>query len=335
MQHSRETSSSPPLDNPSVSFIIEWDNARLSELGRARQMLKMLQIQIAEMENISSKPAHLVILYNNEEIDSVIIYRVIAESMTLPDDNLQIDVIAAEGMHYYELKNKGLTYTDREVIIYLDSDTIPEPGWLHALMTSICKSGVEIVGGNTYVSPENFLGKAFNLFWFFDLRSSQEELHVYNKFYANNVAVRRHVLEAHPFPQMDAFRGQCALLSEELQRNGIAIYRHSGARLEHPVPNGLTHLYHRAICEGHDQMTTHRWQRSGKWETSPGGAVQRFRQRLKSNLKRASDHYKEVGLSKVGAVAATAVGASYCVLMLFGELVTYYRPEMVRRHWPI
>ena len=31
---------------PSYSFIIEWDNARLSELGRARQMLKALQEQV-------------------------------------------------------------------------------------------------------------------------------------------------------------------------------------------------------------------------------------------------------------------------------------------------
>lgn len=101
MQHSIRTASAPPLDNLSVTFIIERDNARLPELGHNRHMLKMSQIQIAEMET----------------------------------------------KLYCNLNNRSQNYTDREVITRPDSATILEKAHLHALMTSICKDGVEIVGG--------------------------------------------------------------------------------------------------------------------------------------------------------------------------------------------
>ena len=49
---------------PSVSFIIEWDNARLSELGRTRQLLKTLQEQVIAHRPRSRRPPQFVILYD-------------------------------------------------------------------------------------------------------------------------------------------------------------------------------------------------------------------------------------------------------------------------------
>ena len=35
---------------PSLSVIVEWDNARLSEIGRAREMLTVLRVQLTALE---------------------------------------------------------------------------------------------------------------------------------------------------------------------------------------------------------------------------------------------------------------------------------------------
>src|ERR1700742_490690 len=66
---------------PSFSFIIEWDNARLSELGRARQMLKGLQEQVIAHRPKPDKPPQIVILYDKNRVDPAIIQQCLDETI--------------------------------------------------------------------------------------------------------------------------------------------------------------------------------------------------------------------------------------------------------------
>jgi hypothetical protein len=320
---------------PSFSFVIEWDNARLSELGRTRLMLKALQEQVVAHRPKPARPPEIVILYDRHQVDPALIHQVLDETVDPSLWNAVIRVVPTDGLAYYELKNFGARQVDGEVTLFIDSDTIPEPGWFDALMSAIEQPHIDVVGGNTYVRPDRFLAKAFGIFWFYGLRSKGTNLYRHDFIYANNVAFKRAVLAQHPFPNLESFRGQCRVLSDQLKRDGITIYRHDGARMDHPTTNGLGHFVRRAICEGHDEVTILRSKHMGRLRTGPVGALGRFWRNMKSMIGRTLRDRHDVGLSVTGAIGAAFVGAAYIVLKFFGELVTYFNPGFVRRHWPI
>lgn len=320
---------------PSFSFIIEWDNARISELGRARQMLKALQEQVVAHRPMPNKPPQIVILYDRNRVDPALVRRVLDETIDGKAWDAIVKLVPTDGLGYYELKNYGVLEADNDVTLFIDSDVIPEPGWFDALMGAIERPEVEVVGGNTYVKPDHFLAKAFGIFWFYGLRSKGEALHDHYLLYANNVAFKTRFLKEHPFPKMGSFRGQCRVLSDDLRRNGITIYHHDGARVMHPTTNGLGHFFCRAICEGHDTVMIGRELHMGRLHASPLGALIRFGRNMKSMIGRAVRDRREVGLSVTGAIAATLVGTAYNSFKFFGEVVTFFSPGLVRRRWPI
>jgi hypothetical protein len=330
VQHTEATGT-----GPSFALIIEWDNARLSELGRTRQMLKALQEQLVAYRFKSNRPPQIVILYDQGRVGSDIIHQTIEETIDFTTLDAIIKVIPTEGLGYYELKNAGVAHTDNDVILFIDSDTIPEQGWLDALMSAIQRPDVDVVGGNTYVAPDTFLAKSFGLFWFFEMRSKSDDLYPYDHFYANNVAIRRELVERYPYPNLESFRGQCHVLSIQMRNEGHRIWKHGGARMAHPTTNGFRHFWRRAICEGHDEMTLHRSRKAGRLLTSPAGSLIRLLRDMRSMAGRVAHHHKDVGLSATGAVGALCVGSAYCALKFFGDVVTYIDPNIVRRRWPI
>jgi glycosyltransferase involved in cell wall biosynthesis len=320
---------------PSFSFIIEWDNARLSELGRARQMLQILQQQVVAHRPKPDKPPQIVILYDKNRVDPAIIQQVLDETIDDKAWDAVVKLVPTDGLGYYELKNYGVLQSDSDVTLFIDSDVIPEPGWFDSLMGAIEQPAVQVVGGSTYVKPDHFLAKAFGIFWFYDIRSEGVALHDHYLIYANNVAFKTQFLKAHPFPSLESFRGQCRVLSDDLRREGVTIYRHDGARVMHPTTNGLGHFLCRAICEGHDVVTIGREMKLGRLHASPLGALGRYGRDMKSMIGRTIRNRRDVGLSVPGAVAAAMVGATYNSFKFFGEIVTFFSPGLVRRYWPI
>jgi glycosyltransferase involved in cell wall biosynthesis len=69
--------------------------------------------------------------------------------------------IAADGAHYYELKNIGASSASGEIIALVDSDAVPEPDWLSTIVKGV-ESGADLTAGLTlfqskYLKPDNFL----------------------------------------------------------------------------------------------------------------------------------------------------------------------------------
>ena len=324
-----------PNLGPSFSFIIEWDNARLSELGRTRQMIRALQEQVVAHRPKPAQPPQIVILYDKNQVDPAIIHQVLDETLDAFAWDAIVKVVPTDGLGYYELKNFGVLHVDREITLFIDSDTIPEPGWFDALMSAIEQPQIEVVGGNTYVYPDSFLAKAFGLFWFYGPRSKGTALYNHEFIYANNVAFKRSLLERYPFPEVSSFRGQCHMLSQKMRFDGITVYRHDGARVMHPTTNGVAHFLRRAICEGHDEVTICRERNLGRLRIGPAGALVRLAGSIKSMIGRAARDRRDLDLSVPGAIAASFVGATYIFLKFVGEVVTFFSPGFVRRHWPI
>jgi glycosyltransferase involved in cell wall biosynthesis len=326
----------PSGPGPLVSLIIEWDNARVSELARAREMYRVLLGQIGRLTE--GRVVEVFFLYDALEIDPAVIDRVInAPGVALPD-GVALHVVGTAGLGYYELKNEGAKRAAGDIVVFLDSDVIPEPDWLERLLRSFRNPGVQLVGGNSYIEPLSIYSRAFALTWFFPLRTEDGPLHTTSHFFANNLAGRREFLSRYPFPDQPRFRGQCTTLANTLAAEGIPLYSNPSARVAHPPPNGLSHFVRRALCEGHDLIVEERL----RGKTAPV-SLRRNMRRSYGALRAKAAQLREtirtqrgrVGLSAVGAPFALGIALVYYTLRAVGEILTRIDPRIVRRRFPI
>ena len=316
------------------AIIIEWENARISELSRTRRMLSALCTQIDELSLSVDGSPEILILYDQLEIGADIIEQTLAETFPAHEKIADIRIIPTEGQRYYELKNFGVGLTDVENVIFLDSDVVPEPGWLAGLLDALNLPEVDVVGGNTYISMENLYNRAFALFWFFPLRSDATALRKADHFFANNVGFRRKILAAHPFPDLPQFRGQCNALTNQLLSNDVGIFIQERSRVEHPAPNGLKHFIVRALCEGSDEVTISL--RSGhRWGTTIPSNLSRFWVAVNRALGRIRRNHSKVDMGVVGAVYAGGIAFSYIAIKFLGAAITCLKPDLIQTHFRI
>ena len=317
---------------PTYSVVIEWENARLSELERTRQMLKALREQIAESEH--PRP-DIIILHDEEHVSPQLIEEVVGGVSALEGWPADIRIIPTDGLNYYEQKNFGAQQCDTELIVFLDSDVIPERGWLAGLLEAFEDPEVQVVHGNVYIDMQGLYSKAFALFWFFPLRAEEDGL--YQTTYsapANNVAFRRATFEAFEYPSRPTFRGQCGVLSRSLRDHGIATYCQLKSHVSHPPPNGLRHFVNRAVCTGHDWVLRRRLNPE-KRDASLVAASKWYRRQLRRSQKRIATGYREVSLSRIGAVGALGIAAGYYTAAFAGALLTLVQSRLVHHYFSI
>ncbi len=98
---------------PKVSFVIEWDNARLSEAGRARKMLQQLEQQVAQLGARALFRPELIVVYDRFAVDRQLIEQITHEAFKSQDLLDELKIIASDGLSYYDLKNFGARQTLR------------------------------------------------------------------------------------------------------------------------------------------------------------------------------------------------------------------------------
>ncbi len=318
---------------PTFSISIEWENARFAELHRTRRMLRALREQLIALPPPPTPP-QINLLYDREVIDGDMVRDVVEAELdpkTLPATTR---IVANQGLKYYQQKNFGARLSEGELTIFLDSDVIPEPGWLEAIIDSFRAPEVGAVAGETYIEYDNFYSKAFALFWFFPLRDTADDLRPTDHFHANNSAFRSEIFAANPFPELPIFRGQCVALGQSLCAKGIGLYVQKRARVSHPVPVTFSYFFIRALHNGRDEVIlantlTRRNRpllRQVYWS---------YRNGLVASYRKIRARAKDVGLSAPGAVAAYLVAALYFTVKAVGELITHFRPNLVQRLFPV
>jgi hypothetical protein len=316
---------------PSLSIVVEWENARLAEAERPLAMLAELARQLDELAVPSPRPVEIVLLHNPEAVDGAAIEAMIDHARPRDRWAASFRLLASADRTYYEQKNFGVASTSGDIVLLLDSDVVPEPGWLQKLLAAFDDPAVAVVCGSTYIELASLYDRAVALFWLFPLRPEGERMEEAKSFYANNVAFRRAVIAANPFPDLPTFRGQCRMLSERLRTQGIRILRHTGARVSHPPPNGWRHFVNRALCEGHDEAVRDR----ERGRSLVGRGMRDFWRRMRYATGRVVTDRRAVGLSPLGAFGAWSVALGYYALKLTGRLLTALDPSIVRRHFPI
>jgi hypothetical protein len=314
-----------------ISVVIEWENAKLSDLGRAERMLVQLGTQMAEAARKRDLSAELIVLYDSDAIDPAVPATAIETQVDRAAWPGPIKLVPAPGQRYYDQKNKGAALASGEIVIFLDSDVVPDEGWLEGLLTALDDPHVSIVGGETYHATDTLHEKLFAAFWTFPTRHPSRGVYRCKNFYANNLAVRRELFLAHPFPDAPAYRGQCATLAKSLMHQGIAIHRQGVSRVSHPPPEGARTFVVRALCQGYDSVYWKRQRRFGPlFDANPIGSLVRFIRQLWEVLVRVATRAPTVGLGPIGILAAIGLGFAYYGLKLVGEVVAFFAPGVIR-----
>jgi glycosyltransferase involved in cell wall biosynthesis len=234
---------------------------------------------------------------------------------------------------YYEQKNAGARLSSGEILVFLDSDVVPDAGWLEGLLAALDDASVGIVGGETYHATETLHDKLFAAFWIFSPRHPSGGVYRHKNFYANNLAVRREIFLANPFPAAAAYRGQCSQLAKVLRSQGISIYRQGDSAVSHPPPNGARALVARALCRGHDAVYWRGQRRFGALlHANPVASLLRWLRELWQVPVNVVARARAVGLGPLGALAAIGLGFAYYSCQFAGEVLSFFAPGVIRNN---
>jgi glycosyltransferase involved in cell wall biosynthesis len=316
---------------PRISLIVEWDNPRATDGSRAHRMLRRVADQITETK-ISGE---LILVYDELEVRVPVVQAAADIFQERVAGDFPVKLVATRGLRYYQLKNEGARYCTGEIVILVDSDVIPEDGWLVHLVGSFDDPKVQVVNGATYVDLSTIHGKGFGLHWYmFDPRTADGPIYAGTDMWANSLGFRREIIERFPFPRdPERFRGQCGMLARTLQANGIDIYQHPMVRVAHPAPPARKFLQW-SLCNGHDQWV--RLRRMG--DRRKYGFWGMFRQWLR-NLKKATitvvRDRARVDLPLWGVPIVLAIAYVYYTLVSLGGLIAAWRPDLLRKRYGI
>lgn len=327
-----------PASKPQLSMIVEWENVKLSEMDRCREMLRAMAKQIPEyfdkqevVESPESIPAaEILILYDAGAFDGGFINDIVETEIPRGTRHCQWRIIAAGSEGYYGLKNIGSRQAQGDTLLFIDSDLIPEPKWIENMLSPMQNPDVKVVAGHAYVTPDDMLSRTFALIWFFPLRAIEATISPAKGFFANSVAFRREVFLEHPYEVIPgASRGACRLLAKKLASAGVQMLSNTGAQASHPPPNGLKHFLIRAVVQGRDDLLMnqteqragkgsifHSIARIGKWQ------LKAWRQIL---LK-----FHTVGLPFYQVPFAFFIASAYGFLFFSGDLATRIFPTRMK-----
>ena len=300
---------------PDVSIIVEWENTALAGVPRAL-------VTLARLRDETGRSARRIDVLICHDEDTPPDLSPVAAALPPGWRLLRIP-----GARYYQLKNHGAAATAGSIILFLDSDAIPEAGWLEGMLAPFDDPAVQVVAGHAYIEAESLYSRAFALTWFFPLRAEPVPLKPATRFFANCVAFRRSTFLAHPFaPVEGASRGACVELARELCEAGITIWKSTAAQVAHPAPRGGGHFALRALAEGRDRLSRERG-----WRATIAGSLARFAHHCGAGLWAIVRHRGKVGLSLAGVPVALGICWVYYGLCFAGEAATLLGVGAIRR----
>lgn len=318
--------------SPRVSFIVEWENALFSKAQRSVAMLQELRRQAAELVSKRATEAvgvttasafELLVVFNQGQFHEEDLVATLLNCAGEPDDILNWRLLPNSQGGYYRSKDLGVKQAIGELIIFLDSDVVPEPYWLEQILSPLEDHAIQLVSGSTYIETTGLNGKTFALAWFFPLRKEDGPLERVNSFFANNLAMRRSLYDQYPFPDLPGTsRGSCIVLASHLAEANVSMYQNPSARVGHPAPNGLKHFVLRALAQGRDRL--HRERSFGtRWSASWPATVMRLLRNWGRSLWRICTKFNRVKLSPLMIPAAVAISWTYYLLYWVGEMMLH------------
>ena len=237
---------------PNYSIVIETENLANGDLSDLEACLDSIRSQ-----QVSPPPSALIIVNSGQVAPAILD----ALCWRYPDVTVHT---SAAPLDYYEAKLAGLRQTTTDVVVFADSDLQYEPGWLATLLAPFANPDVAFVTGETRVAISGPYTFSVATTWLFPRRYATSAA---PSLIANNCAVRRDSLLAHPFPiGLRLYRAQIRLHGRQLQRRGVVINR-VPARGWHAPPAGPREWALRYLVSGADGVL------AGGWEVGPDGSL--------------------------------------------------------------
>lgn len=308
-----------------ISLVIETENVKDAGRDRAVEMLQVLRSEIAGVDDVE------IVLVFDQDAASLEDVGELLKDGGLDAAAAEIEIVPTRETEYYTSKNTGARAASKGTLVLLDSDVIPESGWLKAMLAGVDTPGVDVVGGAVYIGPLNTLvDRAFAAFWFFPMRrEAVAGLTTVQHLFANNMAMRRDFFLAHPFPEdREVTRGQCTVWAADLKRQGLSLWRDPTARVAHPAPEGF--VFKRGLMRGHDRYLRGRAAgslRRGALLTSLRMVTYEVVRAVKNIFRRR----RGVGLRWFEVPGAVAVALYYLFAEWVGFVMEWLRPGLVRR----
>jgi hypothetical protein len=314
-----------------VSVVVEWYNTNHALMGRAHRMLQALAEQAAEVLPRLGAPLEVLLVFDSDQVNAVEAQRAVTMFLSATEA-LKLSCLPVPQATYCELKNAGAAASKGDIVIFLDSDVIPEPGWLAAFLTAFADPEISALVGNTYVdcTGNATYAKAMAIAWMFPLRDTEGGVTPLKMFYANNVAFRREEFLKRLFPSVPGFiHAPADLLVERFQREGVPIWSLGDARASHPPPRGTRHFVNRAISGGKARALA---------KGRPAiGRLKRIARYLKADIdstlyccRRMFSAGKKVNLRFYELPLAMAVGSAYHALFLLGSVASVLAPKVMQ-----
>ena len=237
---------------PAVTLIIEWENAiDVVDEWTHRAMDGLVRELDAAGPLMREKP-RVMYLYNRHAVPAGTIEAVIDKVAPRLPEVAELEIVPTEGLSYYKLKNYGIARSRTELSVMLDSDAIPQPGWLEELLAPFADPEVMAVGGFTRLGHEDFLSRSMALSWIFDLAGEGAKSERRNAFHPNNCAMRTDFFRKHPFPDLQAFKKQCLFWVRGIRKEGHKYVFAPRAQAVHAPHPGLKFVFWRAWTSGMD-----------------------------------------------------------------------------------
>jgi hypothetical protein len=248
-------------------------------------------------------------------------------------ESLAVQVLVAEGLEYYPLKNHAAQRATGDLLLFVDSDVVPDDGWLAHLIGSFGRPEIVVVAGQTYVAPTDLFSRAFALGWTYPPKDESGGLFQPGKFYANTIAFRTEVFRRTGFPSIGCrTRGAARLLAQELGRLGIPVWQNQQACVDHPPPSSFQHLAVRALAHGRDIYMTRSEERNLYGLVRSLGAASG---RMGRGFYRLLRYGRRVGLRLWELPAALAICFSYHAFFALGGLLTHVSPQSMGRRFRV
>ena len=169
--------------------------------------------------------------------------------MTRPLDGLRVVQMAAPAS-YYALKREGVRHARGEIVAFVDADNRVAPPWLEEIIRPFAgaREIAAVLGRVRY--QESFLSRMWDVLWW--SRAYEREGPIDRLFSANNLAVRRPLLEADFFHDPGRYRGLWErVMSDRLQQAGGRIWLAPRAVLFHAYRPGLGRFVQMALARGY------------------------------------------------------------------------------------
>ena len=265
----------------------------------------------------------LLIVFDGLQTPAADIEKILLDHAGLTDQTLPFELLSNPGGGYYKNKDFGAQRAHGDLIIFLDSDVIPEPGWLEQILLPFDDPAIRLVTGCAHIEPNGLIGKTFALTWFFPLRNDATLLTTVTSFFANNLAMRRSLYDKYPFPDLPGTsRGSCLILAETLADDNVALYKAPSARVRHPAPNGFKHFVFRGLAQGRDRLFRER-EFGSPWSASWPAAMTRLASNWVVSWWQVCTKFRRVGLNPLMIPAAIVVSGTYYFLYFSGETMLF------------